>query len=351
MRTSAHLANLKNHIILNSTFSDSIGLLNGKASTVLFLSSQSDSHLRYNSSISIINGIIGQINNYSPLGFGEGISGIGVLVEYLATKQIIQNTSEILKDPEPNILNLIYGARLLNISIYDGISGIGFYLLARYSSAHASDDFQKLRIRECIIASIDQLNYRLLNYSSDQIYSIWTGLAGAALFLNKATDLHFNEPKNRILLDEIFIQIYQNLLKSSDFNWTHLESYFALLMCKNVDQSNKILLLNLFENYIKRAKYEIDQMNFYDATMFALYLSLLGDKYILRDASMLSCKIVDYILKILEKNPIGKIFPYNFNDKCVPMGVFRGICGTALPLLSIENKTYDWMKIIGLDVI
>jgi hypothetical protein len=346
------------YLLLNSSFNDKIGLLDGKAAAILYSYYAGFSlNDEWSNSIgfSFLEETFSQINMYTPLTYGSGITGIGVLLEHITQQNFLeQNTNELLEESEPYLLSTIYGAKLQEAGIASGVSGVGLYFLHRLGAVIPAHPFQQLRFKECVIACVDQI-YQMINKPNVSALerpgiTIWNGLSGILLFLNRVYNLHWYEPFVSELAQRISSMLYQQL-KTSGFSWQQAEAWFSLLHCGLL---NKVITEEeigyTLDDYLLQAEKNMDKIDFYEAAFTTLWLKLIFYKTKQSSALLLSDQIKDDTLQVLAQNRLGDLFPFNIQERSVSVGLNRGVCGTALPLLSMEINDYRWLDILGIDV-
>ncbi len=124
-----------NYLLLNASFSDSIGLQLGKSASLLFLGISTDIFEKDHISVSFLEEILSQINQNTSLTFGHGIADIGCVIQWMKNKGILeQGPEELLKEAEILLFNLACSGKLEDIYIAEDICGLGLYFLHRVES-------------------------------------------------------------------------------------------------------------------------------------------------------------------------------------------------------------------------
>lgn len=140
------MINEVNHLILTSSFLPHLSLNNGKMGSILFFYKY---YTITNNSIyrkfaeTLLCEITEEIDNTIPVGFFNGISGIGWGVEYLKYKKHIKfNTDNILTFIDLYIMKFD-PLRLEDDSFEYGIEGIVIYILSRFQNSNNNIAFDK----------------------------------------------------------------------------------------------------------------------------------------------------------------------------------------------------------------
>jgi hypothetical protein len=275
-------------------------------------------------------------------------------LEYLTQQNHLEDdTSALLKDVEPRILNLIYGSKLNEINISKGISGLGLYCLHRIFSLTPADPFQQLRQKEAVIACVDQIDRALKQKNSlpgKNGFSLMDGYSGVLLFLNWVNKLKWYEPIVRNLMQNI-IEAIMIHIEDGVFSWQKCEIYFVLLYCNIVDEEtelNEKIVLSV-KHYMDEAAIVINgSINFPDAAFNALWLELIGKLRNMDSAIFFSREIKNRVIKMLENNNLGNLFPFSREKRSIEVSLRGELCASALPLLCLETQNYSWLSIFGI---
>ncbi|TAL66405.1 MAG: hypothetical protein EPN88_08505, partial [Bacteroidetes bacterium] len=136
------LQRIANVLLLNASFTDNLGLLNGKMGIGIFFyhySRYTGNKIFEDYAGEIIDEIYEEINPGTPVNFEDGLTGIGWGIEYLVKNKFVQaDTDEALVE----IDNSIYRTRLhsqLLIKNGNDIFGYGLYYIMRLIN-HKIDD-------------------------------------------------------------------------------------------------------------------------------------------------------------------------------------------------------------------
>jgi hypothetical protein len=136
------LQRIANVLLLNASFIDNPGLLNGKMGIAIFFyhySRYTNNKIYEDYAGELVDEIYEEINTSTPVNFENGLTGIGWGIEYLVKNKFVQaDTDEALAE----IDNAIYRHRINNpilISSGNELFGYGFYHIARLLG-HEIDD-------------------------------------------------------------------------------------------------------------------------------------------------------------------------------------------------------------------
>ena len=128
------LKEIAHHVILNTSLTSGIGLLNGRMGIVLFLfhygrHTENDVYIQL--AEKILDEVIDNINTNTPLSFHNGVMGIGWAVEYLHQKGFIGgDTNDILEAVDKKVMEL-FSLATEDLNLDKGLGGIVHYVLAR----------------------------------------------------------------------------------------------------------------------------------------------------------------------------------------------------------------------------
>lgn len=125
---------LANHLVINSSAINNLGLLHGKMGIVVFF-------YRYGRYIKnrmyeefageLLDEIFEDVHNQLPIDFENGYLGIGWGIEYLANEKFIDgNTNIVLEDMDKKIMERDI-RRISDMSLETGLEGIFHFVLSR----------------------------------------------------------------------------------------------------------------------------------------------------------------------------------------------------------------------------
>ena len=177
-RINDRLRRIANVLLLNASFTDNLGLLNGKMGIAIFFYQ----YARYTGNKvyedyagELIDEIYGEINNSTPVGFANGLMGIGWGIEYLVRNGFVEaDTDEALAV----IDNAVYRSSLHRQFLLDNrddLFGYGFYYVTRLMGREYDDDNLKtLFKKQHLIYLIDDcerilVQKQFLDYGIDSL--------------------------------------------------------------------------------------------------------------------------------------------------------------------------------------
>jgi len=340
------------YLLLNASFTNNIGICNGKSALVLLLH-----YLDTGRGFSFMEEIIDQINEYSPHSYGSGIAGFGVVLEHLVQSDFIdEDANEILEDCEKSIYNDVYSNSLVDVSVANGISGTGFFMLHRLRTKYPGRNalFFNHRLNEgiarCVFAIERQfVAWRLENGELPVDQSLWGGPCGSLLFLTAVADRGIPAQRLPLITQEI-IRYVTVQLSVAKFSWLQIDSWFVALHAARQleDKTLYFSLTSSFKKVLQVAASKLETVDLNHCAFTALLLHLIYKKDGLVPALHLSDNLLKVVSKVLDNNALSTIFPFQQGADGVNIGLDGGVCGTALPLWSLETKDFAWMSILGL---
>ena len=170
------LQRIANVLLLNASFTENLGLLNGKTGIAIFFYQ----YARYTGNKvygdyagELIDEIYEEINNSTPIGFANGLMGIGWGIEYLARNGYVDaDTDEALAE----IDNAVYRGSLHRPFLLDngdGLFGYGLYYVTRLMGREDDDDLKTLFKKQHLIYLTDDCE-RILVQKQYKGYNIDT---------------------------------------------------------------------------------------------------------------------------------------------------------------------------------
>jgi len=187
-RVGKRLLRIANVLLLNASFIDNPGLLNGKMGIAIFLyhySRYSKNKIFGDYAGELIDEIYEEINTNTPLNFSNGLTGIGWGIEYLVKNGFVQaDTDEALSEIDTSVYrNSLYRPFLLESG--NDLFGYCLYFIARLRERGNDDEnlntlFKKQHLIyltddcERILVHKKYLDYKIESLSIDTIISfIW----------------------------------------------------------------------------------------------------------------------------------------------------------------------------------
>lgn len=139
------LQRIARYLMLHSSFTNNIGLFDGKMGVVLFFTNYSryTGYKRYERFAGeLIDEIYEEIHIDCSTDFGNGLAGIAWGIEYLIKNDFVKaDASEILKELDHKILERDV-RRVKDISVESGLKGIAYYAISRCAGREYSLTFK-----------------------------------------------------------------------------------------------------------------------------------------------------------------------------------------------------------------
>lgn len=131
------LRRICNHLLLNSSYLNLLGLQNGKMGSVVFFfhyAGYTQNSLYESYAEELFDEVYEEITKETPYSFANGLCGIGWAIEYLVHQGFIEgNTDDALADIDQRVM-LYDPLRLANYTLANGLEGIICYALSRLLS-------------------------------------------------------------------------------------------------------------------------------------------------------------------------------------------------------------------------
>ena len=173
-KIESRLQRIANVLLLNASFSDNIGLLNGKMGIAIFFyqySRYTDNKVYDDYAGELIDEIFEEISRSTPVGFPNGLMGIGWGIEFLVKNGFVEaNPNEVLAETD----NMVYGSSLRRPFLLDSgndLFGYGLYYISRLTGREDDEKFETLFIKQHLIYLIDDCE-RILVHKQFKDYNI-----------------------------------------------------------------------------------------------------------------------------------------------------------------------------------
>ncbi|HQG37243.1 MAG TPA: lanthionine synthetase LanC family protein [Bacteroidales bacterium] len=158
-RVDERLKRIANVLLINASFTDNLGLLNGKMGIAIFFylyARYTNNKIFSDYAGDLIDEIYSEINESTSINFADGLMGIGWGIEYLVKNNFVEaDTDEVLSD----IDNAIYKHRInspLLLSTGCDFFDYGLYYISRLKSSSENDDLKQLMKKHHLIFLIDE---------------------------------------------------------------------------------------------------------------------------------------------------------------------------------------------------
>lgn len=184
-RIENRLRRIANVLLLNASFIENLGLLNGKMGIAIFFyhySRHSGNKIYEDHAGELVDEIYDEISKGTPVDFANGLTGIGWGIEYLVKNKFVHGiTDEALSEIDTTVYrNSVYRPFLLESG--NDLFGYGLYYIARLRE-HGNDDnnlntlFKKQHLIyltddcERILTQKKYRDYKIESLSTDTINS------------------------------------------------------------------------------------------------------------------------------------------------------------------------------------
>ena len=352
------VTDLFNFLLLNAGFSSDDSLGSGRLAVALFFHYARATDLvpaHPELASGCLDELLSEESQPISTSYATGIAGVGVILEHLVQTGLSAHDPDlILKRFEPYSIDQQL-AEAWTIDIASGVSGLGLYTLHRLKGSIARKTPLQYVFKRHLLLCIEEIAGSLPRFIPDRYLnageaSIWNGLTGVLTFLTAVRRMGLSNGNCDHIEQAVALKLIQSLTRA-EFCWSKAESIFGLLNCTMIltDTRLRYKVLDSFESFINVAYKNIETIDLYNAAYVSLLIKILGIQYNHDRAILLSEAICNKVLSELNETTIPGIFAYNQELQTFPMGMFRGVCGTALPLLSLQSGNYSWLEIVGID--
>lgn len=231
------LQRIANVLILNASFTNNLGLLNGKMGIAIFfyhyaLYTQDEQYREF--ADDLIDEVYEDIKKNTPIDFANGLTGIGWGVEYLVKNRFVEaDTDEALEEIDTAILKYRLSHPVL-IKKEDVVFGQGLYQLIRLQSNNPnSEEITTLIKKENLIYLIDECERIIIDktYLNDKFNELSISQANSFLyFLLNVLKSGFLTLKTT----KIILSLLESLIESS----------------LNINLVDRVLLINLLNKLL-----------------------------------------------------------------------------------------------------
>lgn len=232
------LRRIANILLLNASFIDNLGLLNGKMGIAIFFyhySRYTENKIFEDYAGELIDEIYEEINTTTPVDFANGLTGIGWGIEYLVKSKFLEaDTDEALSEIDTSVYrNSLYRPFLLDND--KDLFGFGLYYLTRLREHENDDDNLNTLFKKQHLINLTDDTERILiqkRYLKFNIQSLSTDTVNSFLWF---------------LLEMYRLQLFPSKVEKL---FHSLPEYIKSCLQNTDDRSGKILLLKLTEYII-----------------------------------------------------------------------------------------------------
>jgi len=159
-KVDSRLQRIANVLLLNASFIDNLGLLNGKMGIAIFFyhySRYTGNKIFEDYAGELIDEIYEEININTPVDFANGLTSIGWGIEYLVNNGYLDcDTDEVLVDIDNAIFNATMGSTI-SIQNQKELFGFGLFYLARLKDReHDDDKLGPLKKKQILLYIMDE---------------------------------------------------------------------------------------------------------------------------------------------------------------------------------------------------
>jgi len=236
------LQRIANVLLLNASFLDNPGLLNGKMGIAIFFyhySRYSKNKIYEDYAGELVDEIYDEINTSTPVNFENGLTGIGWGIEYLVKNGFVQaDTNEALEEIDCAIYRHRINSPVL-INTGDDLFGYGFYHIARILGHEIDDNDLNTLIKKYHLIFLADECERLLEQKSYSRFNI------ESLTINSFNSILWFLLEIRKL--NIFPVKVERIFKT-------VPEYIEKEILKTHDNAGQALLLSLVKKLIETVK-------------------------------------------------------------------------------------------------
>ncbi|MGE5406768.1 MAG: hypothetical protein ACM3NR_03560 [Methanosarcina sp.] len=319
-------------LLLNSSFTDNLGLLNGKAGISIFFY-----HLQFHTKIKIhkdyagelLDEIYKEISSNTPVNLKDGLTGIGWCIEYLVRNGFVQaDTDEVLSDIDKCVSSIRLDSPARTIS-EDELFSYGHYyisrlqrrtlddlksLLKKYKFNLIIDEFEEIiNHQNLLIKGQNSLKFEQLNYI------IW--------FFLQCEKLGISSHEFRVIKEKSAKLLHNLQLESGDTEESMLLASFSDVLLNPINHNRN--------NYRKCKTQKLySQNNFNSKSELNFFLKHTWYRLIYKDYFAASYKKTDEILASISDDENWNTILNNLNKNNLGL---NGLAGIGLGLLLSSN--------------
>lgn len=218
------LQRIANVLMLNASFTDNLGLLNGKMGIAIFFyhyARYTENKSYNNFADDLIDEIYKDITKMVPVDFSNGLTGIAWGIEYLVKNKFVEANTDVALE---EIDNYILKHRLSNecmLRKYDIILGQGISLLARlsFNATQSNDELTLLLKQENLIYLIDEHERIIIEktFRKNELETLNISVINSMLFfLLEALEFKLLSVKIKLLISSLFTDYIKTIDMGKD---------------------------------------------------------------------------------------------------------------------------------------
>ena len=129
------LSQIARHLILNGSFLNNLGLLNGKMGIIIFFyhyAKFTGCSVYRKFADELMEELYEEISRNTPMDFGNGLCGIAWGIMYIIQNGFVKVDEDVLGDIDEKIMERDV-TKMKDFSVETGLAGIGYYAMSRLS--------------------------------------------------------------------------------------------------------------------------------------------------------------------------------------------------------------------------
>jgi len=223
-RIKGRIRRIANILLLNASFIDNLGLLNGKMGIAIFFyhySRHMNERIFEDYAGELVDEIYEDIRAKTPIDFANGLTGIGWGFEHLATNKFVQADTDVVLS---EIDSAIYRVRLNTpclIDCHDSFFSYGHFYISRIHGCIINDDDLNILIKKYhLVFMIDEVEKIILNkyYLNFKIDSLSIDLLNSLVWFIIEVDVMKIFPSKTHRIIQGFQHHFDNMLIKSENN-------------------------------------------------------------------------------------------------------------------------------------
>lgn len=339
-------------LLVNGSFVGNWGLLRGKTGIAVFLyhyARYSGREVYAEFAGELIEDILTQIDQGSPVHYADGLSGFGVGVEYLVHQQFIEaNTAEVLESVDALVRHHSIYHTPETLWMDYGVTGLGKYFAARFKNPY--------NLRDSAPATLLKEDLSLIVDLLDKSYSSYPVLLGVMDLLSDACALKVNEDKARDYLRYTADKL--ETMVQEDAHFGHYPGAFhpldvGLMLFRAAERTGMSdfseraqWVLNRYETDLESHQSEAGKGIQSGPLRYALQYHCLNQIY---PKSVYAKKSEFLLNKALTEHPEALAGIPVENRKGVPeLGLMSGYAGAGMALLTLSGScSAEWTQLLS----
>jgi lantibiotic modifying enzyme len=195
-------------LLMEGSLVECNGLIHGKMGIAVFFfhyARHTGDELYEEYALELIESVMNDISLKTPVHYWRGLAGIGCAIEYLSQQKFLEiDSDDVLEDFDRCIFDAIMCYHDTDVSLFDGLSGLGRYCLRRIINRLRNEKKNSiLTAKKMIEQSVDMMGYLLDKKQND------SSVEDAFHFFEEVNKLNLFPVKSKHIMDK-----YSHLHKS-----------------------------------------------------------------------------------------------------------------------------------------